>query len=123
MSPFAGHLSDVNAVEFGPTGNVVGSGSDDASCRIFDLRSLGPLNVFNDDSISCGVTDVCFSKTGRLLFCSYEENFAIGWETCSAAGVFHELKTHKNRVSCLGINATGQALATGSWDTSLAIWA
>lgn len=36
---------------------------------------------------------------------------------------FHELKAHKNRVSCLGVNYTGQALCTGSWDTELAVWA
>ncbi len=36
---------------------------------------------------------------------------------------FHELKAHKNRVSCLGVNFTGQALCTGSWDTELAVWA
>lgn len=43
---FTGHVSDVNAVEFMPSGNCVGTGSDDATCRIFDLRSCGPINIF-----------------------------------------------------------------------------
>ena len=35
----------------------------------------------------------------------------------------HELISHENRVSCLGVNATGQAFCTGSWDTMLKVWA
>ena len=30
---------------------------------------------------------------------------------------------HENRVSCLGVNSTGEALCTGSWDTYLKVWA
>lgn len=120
---FTGHVSDVNAVEFFPSGMCVGTGSDDASCRIFDLRSCGPINVLTEEKIIAGVTDVVFSYTGRLMFASYDESFCRAWETVSKDGVWHELKAHKNRVSCLGVNYTGQALCTGSWDTELAIWA
>ncbi|MFS7995549.1 Guanine nucleotide-binding protein subunit beta [Helianthus anomalus] len=31
--------------------------------------------------------------------------------------------SHEARVSCLGLSADGSALCTGSWDTSLKIWA
>ena len=51
----AGHLSDVNAVDFFPSGNAVGSGSDDASCRIFDLRAAGPISILTGERDSCGV--------------------------------------------------------------------
>jgi hypothetical protein len=30
---------------------------------------------------------------------------------------------HACRVSCLGVNSTGQALATGGWDHHTRIWA
>lgn len=79
-------MSDVNAVEFFPSGNAVGTGSDDASCRIFDLRSCGPVNVFTEERIIAGVTDVAFSATGRLLFASYDECFCRAWETISQEG-------------------------------------
>ena len=57
------------------------------------------------------------------MFAAYEEGYSIAWETISRDGTFHELKAHRNRVSCLGVNSTGQALCTGSWDTELAVWA
>jgi guanine nucleotide-binding protein G(I)/G(S)/G(T) subunit beta-1 len=111
---FTGHVSDINSVEFFPSGNVVGSGSDDSSCRLFDLRSCGPINIFtgesflpkdtirgclctvllsfssmarSEDRIICGITDVAFSKTGRLMFAGYEDKFVIAWETISKNGL------------------------------------
>ena len=71
----------------------------------------------------CSVTDIAFSKTGRLLIASYQDTFCIAWETIARDGTWYELKGHKNRVSCVGVNATGQALSTGSWDSELNIWA
>lgn len=44
------------------------AGSDDSTCRLFDLRSYGPLNVFGNDKILWGITSVAFSLSGRLLF-------------------------------------------------------
>lgn len=120
---FTGHTSDVNAVEFFPSGNAVASGSDDASCRIFDLRACACMRVYTSNNITCGVTDVTFSSTGRLLFASYDNNFCLAWETIAKDDAFHELRGHKSRISCVGVNSTGQALATGSWDSELAIWA
>ena len=37
---FEGHESDINAVKFHPSGDAVGTGSDDASCRLFDLARI-----------------------------------------------------------------------------------
>jgi guanine nucleotide-binding protein G(I)/G(S)/G(T) subunit beta-1 len=30
---------------------------------------------------------------------------------------------HSNRVSCLGVSSDGNALCTGSWDSTLKVWA
>jgi len=32
------------------------------------------------------------------------------------------LNGHDNRVSCLGVSGNGNALCTGSWDSTLKIW-
>lgn len=41
---FVGHESDINAVNFSPDGGAFATGSDDASCRHFDLRAVQDLN-------------------------------------------------------------------------------
>jgi guanine nucleotide-binding protein G(I)/G(S)/G(T) subunit beta-1 len=123
---FSGHVSDVNAVSFFPSGHAVGSGSDDAECRVHDLRSCGPVAILRADGVLAGVTDVAFSASGRVLFAAYAEPVVRAWETTAPAddGVFQELRGgHADRVSCLAVNAAGQALATGSWDQAVAVWA
>jgi len=34
---FEGHESDINSVKYHPSGDAIGTGSDDSSCRLFDL--------------------------------------------------------------------------------------
>jgi guanine nucleotide-binding protein G(I)/G(S)/G(T) subunit beta-1 len=121
---FHGHESDINSVDFFPNGNALGTGSDDSSCRLFDLRAYGELNNFSNDKILCGITSVSFSKSGRFLFAGYDDYNCYCWDTLSTSGQHvYQLSGHENRVSCLGVNHTGQALCTGSWDTLLKIWA
>jgi len=121
---FQGHESDINSVHFHPSGQAFGTGSDDSSCRLFDLRAYAELNQFGNDKILCGITSVSFSASGRLLFAGYDDYNCYAWDTLGegSAPVYH-LAGHENRVSCLGVNNTGQALCTGSWDTLLKIWA
>jgi len=121
---FPGHESDINSVAFFPSGTAFGTGSDDSSCRLFDLRCYAELNQFGNDKILCGITSVAFSRSGRLMFAGYDDYNCYVWDTlCSTGAHVWQLQGHENRVSCLGVNATGQALCTGSWDTLLKIWA
>jgi guanine nucleotide-binding protein G(I)/G(S)/G(T) subunit beta-1 len=122
IQTFTGHESDINSVHFFPSGNAFGTGSDDSSCRLFDLRSYAEVNTFGNDKILCGITSVSFSKSGRLLFAGYDDYNCYVWD-CLGGQQNHvyQLAGHENRVSCLGVNSTGQALCTGSWDTLLKV--
>lgn len=81
---FFGHDSDVNAVDFYPSGNVISSASDDSTCRMFDLRSRGTIAVFSDQmKMGSCVTSIAHSASGSLLFAGYEDNTAVAWETTS----------------------------------------
>lgn len=119
---FMGHESDINAVQFFPNGDAFGTGSDDASCRLFDLRADRELNQYTHDNILCGITSVGFSISGRLLFAGYEDYNCHVWDTLKGERV-GVLAGHENRVSCLGVSTDGMALCTGSWDSTLKIWA
>jgi guanine nucleotide-binding protein G(I)/G(S)/G(T) subunit beta-1 len=119
---FTGHESDINSVCFFPNGDAFASGSDDASCRLFDLRAYREMIQYGHDSILCGVTSVAFSSSGRLLFAGYDDFHCQVWDTLKGERT-GTLSAHENRVSCLGVSADGNALCTGSWDTCLKIWA
>lgn len=120
---FSDHESDVNAVQFFPDGQAFGTGSDDSSCRLFDIRSARQINRYSNELIVCGITSVGFSKHGHLLFAGYDDYGCYGWDVRlgDKAG---QLAGHENRVSCLGVHpSSGKAVATGSWDMLVRIWA
>lgn len=119
---FTGHEGDVNAINFMRNGKAFGTASDDATCRLFDIRAGREMMVFGSEEISCGVTSVDFSVSGRFLFAGYDDYNCGVWETLTGHQL-HSLQGHENRVSTLGVNVDGTALCTGGWDNLLKIWA
>eukprot|EP01117_Protostelium_nocturnum_P014603 TRINITY_DN556_c0_g1_i1.p1 TRINITY_DN556_c0_g1~~TRINITY_DN556_c0_g1_i1.p1 ORF type:complete len:348 (-),score=114.41 TRINITY_DN556_c0_g1_i1:453-1496(-) len=119
---FQGHTSDINSVHFFPNGMAFATGSDDTSCRLFDVRADRELMKYSQENASCGVTSVAFSSSGRYLFAGYDDFFCNVWDSLKGERVFN-LQGHDNRVSCLGVSSDGMALCTGSWDGLLKIWA
>uniref|UniRef100_A0A7S2DHL8 Guanine nucleotide-binding protein subunit beta-like protein n=1 Tax=Haptolina brevifila TaxID=156173 RepID=A0A7S2DHL8_9EUKA len=119
---FAGHESDINAISFFPDGKAFSTGSDDATCRLFDLRASTEMAQYANDKILCGITSVDHSISGRFLFAGYDDFNCYVWDTLTGKQVGC-LAGHDNRVSCLGISKDGSALCTGSWDSFLKIWA
>lgn len=119
-----GHESDINSIILFPDAKSFGTGSDDTTCRIFDIRSCSELCEFKSENIVSGITSVGFSKTGRILFAGYDDYNCLGWDIFGAVDKHcYQLQGHENRVSCLGIAPNGDALATGSWDTFIKVWA
>ncbi|XP_071715966.1 guanine nucleotide-binding protein subunit beta-2-like [Rutidosis leptorrhynchoides] len=132
VKTFYGHQGDVNSVKFFPDGNRFGSGSDDGTCRLFDIRTGHQLQVYpppqqqQGDYNAVNVKSIAFSMSGRLLFAGYSNGDCFVWDTLLAEVVLNLgtlQNSHEARVSCLGLSADGSALCTGSWDTSLKIWA
>lgn len=118
---FVGHTSDINAIKFFPNGNAFATGSDDTSCKLFDIRADTELMTYTMENIPCGITSVDFSQSGRLLFAGYDDFNCYAWDTLSGAHAA-QLQTHQNRVSCLGVTKDGYVLCTGSWDSYLRVW-
>jgi guanine nucleotide-binding protein G(I)/G(S)/G(T) subunit beta-1 len=108
------------ASRFFPNGDAFATGSDDASCRLFDIRADRELNTYTHDNILCGITSVAFSISGRILFGGYDDWTCNVWDTLKGERV-GVLTGHENRVSCLGVSVDGMALCTGSWDSTLKV--
>ncbi|XP_077257041.1 guanine nucleotide-binding protein subunit beta-5 isoform X1 [Temnothorax americanus] len=122
VQSFEGHRSDVNSVRFHPGGDAVATGSDDATCRLFDLRADREVAVYAKESIIFGANAVDLSVSGRLLFAGYNDYTVNVWDTLKCQRVAL-LYGHENRVSCLRVSPDGTALSTGSWDATLRVWA
>jgi len=118
---FDGHENDINSIRFFPNGQLFGTGSDDTTCRLFDIRSGHQLNMFSLKVPYCGVTSVAFSRSGRIFFGGYDNFNCVLWDTCKGEKL-GTLAGHENRVSCLDTTENGTAIATGSWDSYVRIW-
>jgi len=70
--------------QFFPNGYAFATGSDDATCRMFDIRSDQELSVYSHDNIICGITSVAFSKSGRLLLAGYDDFNCNVWDALRA---------------------------------------
>lgn len=120
VQSFEGHQSDINSVKFHPSGDAISTGSDDSTCRLFDLRADKEVAVYSKESIIFGVNSVDFSVSGRLLFAGYNDYTVNVWDTLKSQRVCL-LYGHENKVSCLQVSPDGTALSTGSWDFTLRV--
>jgi guanine nucleotide-binding protein G(I)/G(S)/G(T) subunit beta-1 len=119
-----GHESDINSVCMFPDGKAIGTGSDDSSCKVFDMRAVDELVSFRNPDVLCGATSVDFSKSGRVMFAGYDDYNCRAWDTLGSAGkCLYTLGGHEDHVSCVGVAPNGDALCTGSWDMMLKVWA
>uniref|UniRef100_A0AAY4CTI0 Uncharacterized protein n=1 Tax=Denticeps clupeoides TaxID=299321 RepID=A0AAY4CTI0_9TELE len=105
-----------------PSGDAFASGSDDATCRLFDLRADREVAVYSKDSIIFGASSVDFSLSGRLLFAGYNDYTINVWDVLKGSRV-SILFGHENRVSTVRVSPDGTAFCSGSWDNTLRIWA
>jgi guanine nucleotide-binding protein G(I)/G(S)/G(T) subunit beta-1 len=67
-------------------------------------------------------TSLAFSSTGHVLFAANEDYNCHLWCTQTAERI-NALQSHANRVSAVMTSPDGKAVATGSWDTIIKIWA
>lgn len=84
---FHGHEGDVNTVKFFPDGHRFGSGSDDGTCRLFDIRTGHQLQEYKQqrgDNETPHVISIAFSISGRLLFAGYNNGDCYVWDTLLA---------------------------------------
>mmetsp|Transcript_5598 Transcript_5598/g.7925 ORF Transcript_5598/g.7925 Transcript_5598/m.7925 type:complete len:350 (-) Transcript_5598:423-1472(-) len=120
-----GHDSDINSVVFCPNGVDFGTGSDDSTCQLYDIRCFMCINKFKSEKILCGVTSVSVSRAGRVLFAGMDDFNCYCWDMTKDGMTTLPLWTlsgHDNRVSCIDVCPSGECVCTGSWDTLLKIW-
>ncbi|MBN3312708.1 GBB2 protein, partial [Atractosteus spatula] len=74
-------LTPLSLFQFFPNGSAFATGSDDATCRLFDLRADQELGLYSHDNIICGITSVAFSRSGRLLLAGYDDFNCNIWDS------------------------------------------
>lgn len=122
IQSFKAHIADINSVKFYPSGDSIITGSDDTTCRLYDLRADREVAVYQKNSILFGINSVDLSISGRILFAGGNDYSIHVWDMlrCSRICILYG---HESRVTSVRVSSDGTALASSSWDHMIRIWA
>jgi WD40 repeat protein len=114
-----GHLSRVWMIAFSPDGQMLASGSEDQTIRLWNARDGTCLMVLQGHT--GGVTSVSFSPNGEIL-ASASDNSSIRLWSVDHGTTLKTLSGHTRWVRAVAFSPDGQTLASGSQDHTIRLW-
>jgi WD40 repeat protein len=96
-------------------GSTVVSGSDDGTIRFWDLERAACVKVLQTHSVNC------LQLFADVVFYGSEDGVVFVID-CESGGELAQLRGHTQSVNCMAVWDEGDALVTGSGDTSVRIW-
>jgi len=114
-----GHSGSVYSVAFSADGEILASGSDDNTVKLWEIASgrlLRTIEGHSDD-----VTSVAFSLDGKTLASGGEDNVVKLWEVASGR-FLRIIEGHSNYVTSVAFSVDGKTLASGSLDNTVKLW-
>ncbi|KAG0344283.1 hypothetical protein BG004_004596 [Podila humilis] len=116
---FKGHTSFVNSCSPARRGpELLASGSDDGSVKIWDLRSKNAVESFDSQY---QITSVSFSQAGDLVFAGGIDNNIAAWDMRKKS-VSYSLAGHMDTVSGMSLSPDGNQLLSNGMDNTVRIW-
>jgi len=114
-----GHSQRVWSLAFSPDGQVLASGSEDLTIRLWDVATGEHLKIL--EGHSKWVKAVTFSPNGQWL-ASGSFDFSIRLWEISTGQCTKTIKGHTNVVTAVAFSSDGQLLASSSYDQTLKLW-
>jgi WD40 repeat protein len=113
------HTSWIRSLAFQPHGDLLASGSDDRTVRLWNRQTGQCVRTLSGHGGR--VRGVAFHPDGKLLASSSEDGSIRLWDipTSECVGI---LGGHLQRLLTLAFSSDGKLLASGSNDTTIYIW-
>jgi len=108
-----GHRAACTTVSFHPGGNMLASGSADATAKLWDIRSKSCVRTFmgHEDSLTCAE----FSPDGRWVATGSDDKAVRLWDL-QAGKLLHEFAAHRGGLCAIRFHPSEFWLATSSKD-------
>ena len=120
---------DVNTVDISSNSELIASGSNDATVRIWKLTEDGTYKENDDQPFvspitehSYGVNCVRFSPFSTILATASTDGKIILWSIQTGKENFTLYHPSENAIRCLAFSPNSELLASGSDDETVCIW-
>ncbi|WP_026734408.1 serine/threonine-protein kinase [Fischerella sp. PCC 9605] len=118
-STLTGHFGDVNSLAFQPSGNILASGSDDKTIKLWNWKSRRKIRTLHGHK---GIVySIAISPDAQTLVSGGNDNNIKIWNLNTGKEI-RTLKGHSNWVNSVAISPDGQTIASGSYDGTIKIW-
>ncbi|KAK6912509.1 WD40 repeat [Dillenia turbinata] len=115
----AGHLSDVDCVQWHANCNYIATGSSDKTVRLWDVQSGECVRIFIGHRSM--ILSLAMSPDGRYMASGDEDGTIMMWDLSTGRCVT-PLMGHTSCVWSLAFSGEGSLLASGSADCTVKLW-
>jgi WD40 repeat protein len=119
VSDFKGHSDWVQSVAFSPNGQLLASGSEDHTIKLWDSRTGELCQTLKGHSNA--VRSVTFSPNGRLLASGSGDDTIKLWDS-STGELRQTIEGHPSLVQSVAFSPNSQLLTSGSMDHTINLW-
>jgi hypothetical protein len=117
LNVLGGHTAWVNDVAFSPNGQLLATGSDDKTARLWEVKTGLQVNILRHTG---GVGGVAFSPDGRLLATAGWDKAVRLWEVKTGKQV--GILEHADWVRDVDFSRDGRLLASAGGDKTARLW-
>ncbi|XWS26165.1 hypothetical protein CRYUN_Cryun26dG0007400 [Craigia yunnanensis] len=119
LSIMAGHLSDVDCVQWHANCNYIATGSSDRTVRLWDVQSGECVRIFIGHQSM--ILSLAMSPDSRYMASGDEDGTIMMWDLSSGRCIT-PLMGHTLCVWSLAFSCEGSLLASGSADCTVKLW-